>query len=895
MAAAAVLCFPFGVRQPEPAWTVHAAPGNHVTVEGDRIIIDAAENTYAYAARPVGRDLVTVSATIKPGNGISWCTSLFLYWDAGNWLQVGVVPTDGGRYYVTEMTTLVGPDGVRHAHPRETFLGRAPVGGEASIVAIMLGRDIVYFLAGPAGRGDSAPEPQRIIRRPSSMAGPPRLLIVGKGYGRGTPEYPGPELMNNYKDPGAHSASVVAGVGVMPTEPGEIEAGPAQRAAWAAEDRDMPGEKLITGGKDPTFEAVARLYPPQEHPREAIGVKEHPDDIVVEPDGSLTLVSKHPGTARFLIDGKPLATDAAPMTKLGTGGGVPIVEGRAAVDGLHCTLSALGISDHFSPDLPLAADVRLRILNPAGVRRAVAVSLEATPAARGGLSWNLTVPPHGVQTVWAQIPVTDAARPVAISEVAYRTAVLWTLAHAEEEQESGMQVFTPEKRVNDAWRTWLMYSFLNVDKVGKVYEPHDGVSFYEEVYGYSAALYCNGLDMWGRHAEAQRYLESLLTFQKPDGSLVVNFGLPDMGTTLYAIADHYRYTRDSAWVRRMAPRMVRMCRWLTSHRDVQAQGAAHGLIRFRPYCDFAEPTVNYTGNTSCCVGMEEAARALASVGLKSESAEIARAAAGFRRDILASMDHSIIHRDGIAILPIEPLTHRILMDSGYRADDYYGLIALGMLECGFFRPDDPRAQIIVRFLEQRGGLTLSMCRFRGTTIDHAYSYGYWLNCLQMGKIERALLGFYGSLAYGMSRDTYSGVEVTDLATGNNERTEPHLYSATQQLRLLRMMLVREEGDTLVLGGGIPRAWLAPGKVVRVDRAPTPWGEVSYKLEGIPGGIRVNVQHKSPGPRILRIVLRNPLHTRAMRLAGAPRGARVSGDTVEIPGRPARIAFGARWR
>lgn len=43
-----------------------------------------------------------------------------------------------------------------------------------------------------------------------------------------------------------------------------------------------------------------------------------------------------------------------------------------------------------------------------------------------------------------------------------------------------------------------------------------------------------------------------------------------------------------------------------------------------------------------------------------------------------------------------------------------------------------------------------MSRFHDL-VDHAYAYGYWMNCLQRDEVKRVILGLYGSMAYGMSR------------------------------------------------------------------------------------------------------------------------------------------------
>ena len=201
-----------------------------------------------------------------------------------------------------------------------------------------------------------------------------------------------------------------------------------------------------------------------------------------------------------------------------------------------------------------------------------------------------------------------------------------------------------------------------------------------------------------------------------------------------------------------------------------------------------------------------------------EAAALADEAERYRQDILDSMKAAAFRRDGMTLLPMEPDTHRLLKISKYRGGDYWGLIASPLLGTDLLAADDPRTTWIVDLMEKRGGLIAGVCEFEGG-IDHAYTFGYLNNALKRDEVRKALLGFWSFLAFGMTRDTYSPVEVSMIATGENHYTLPHLYSCTEQLRLLRNLLVREDGGVLWLGQGIPRAWLEPGKHVAVERAP----------------------------------------------------------------------------
>jgi hypothetical protein len=112
----------------------------------------------------------------------------------------------------------------------------------------------------------------------------------------------------------------------------------------------------------------------------------------------------------------------------------------------------------------------------------------------------------------------------------------------------------------------------------------------------------------------------------------------------------------------------------------------------------------------------------------------------------------------------------------------------------------------------------------------------------------------------MTRETYSSVEVTWVAKGDNMHTLPHLYSNTQQLRLLRNMLLREVGDDLMIGQAIPRHWLGPGKRIDVMRAPTSFGPTSFTIGSEADKGRLTVLIEPPDrktPRSIKVRLRHP--------------------------------------
>ena len=269
----------------------------------------------------------------------------------------------------------------------------------------------------------------------------------------------------------------------------------------------------------------------------------------------------------------------------------------------------------------------------------------------------------------------------------------------------------------------------------------------------------------------------------------------------------------------------------------------HGLVSSRVGVDNPGTDYSYVTDTSLCMGMEAAAKSLRALGMADEAARIEREGASYRQDIEKSMTRAVFEDKGLKVLPIMPETHKYLNRAAYTpggkedaspeqrcsGHGYYALFGSIILETRFLPAADARFRLIAELLERRDGLLMSMCAFgREGGIDHAFTYGYWLNCLERSAVERVLLGFYGSLCYGMSRDTWSGVECTNMATGANASTQPHLRSGMQQLRLLRSMLVREDQDRLLLAQAAPRHWFEHGKRVEVLGAPTFFGETSSR-------------------------------------------------------------------
>ena len=591
---------------------------------------------------------------------------------------------------------------------------------------------------------------------------------------------------------------------------------------------DVLGQEVLAGG-EPSFEKVARYFPPMLRTRVPISVKEHPDEFIVAFDGSLLLKGEDEIDFRVGDPPNPYGADTNFQMSL-LDGYLPIPQVRWTFDGLSYEELAFGYSKRFSSDEPLQAYLRFRVTNLSSESRTARVTVYLAPSSRPGVnpSQSVAVGAHGHADIYFSIPYkVDWAKLADASDAAtFEARLAEVRAYWHSYLDKGTQIETPEPFINNAWRAWELYNTMSVDKVKGRYEIHDGTGFYEEEFGYSAALYCHALSLLGYHEDAEKYIESLLAVQKPSGQYISIYGTPDNGALLFAIGQEYRLSRNDAWFRRVLPQALKAMQWIqTSRATTQVLEGGHkplgyGLLPPGPaYCDFQNLVVSYYSDTYNWLGLHEMAVAMREAGMEKEATDWSTEAGKYHQDILESMQAAVFQDHGIDVLPIEPLTHRLEKQGG---EYYYALIAPLVLETEFFAATDPHYHWLTDYMEQRGGLLLGLARIWDAT-DHAYTYGYALEQLRHGNVDAFLLTFYGSLAYGMTQDTYSAVEGTRIAEGFNEATLPHTYSNTQQLRMLRMMLVKEEAGELWLAPGTPRAWLDTREGFAIRNAPGHYG------------------------------------------------------------------------
>jgi hypothetical protein len=190
---------------------------------------------------------------------------------------------------------------------------------------------------------------------------------------------------------------------------------------------DELGEKELAAGRDPSFESVSSHFQAMKRPREAIGVKTHRDEFVITPDGWVNFMpvrsnhwrghtGENSGNAFFTLS-KPSVYfgrgDSGPAVKRLVEGYMPIVIADFQHDGLKYEQTAVAWSEGMSPDEPLWAFVRLKVINPGKKAREVQLRWHADYGAkkerkvRTVVSWTFELPPGAEKTVYGKLPYLD--------------------------------------------------------------------------------------------------------------------------------------------------------------------------------------------------------------------------------------------------------------------------------------------------------------------------------------------------------------------------------------------------------------------------------------------------------------------------------------------------------
>jgi hypothetical protein len=500
-------------------------------------------------------------------------------------------------------------------------------------------------------------------------------------------------------------------------------------------------------------------------------------------------------------------------------------------------------------------------------------ALHVFPTSLVGLaSYNSVLAPGGERTItflMPLVPLAEGAETEKILKTSYDAELTATIHNWEQIVDSGMKISVPEEKVNDTFRASLVYDLLARDKVGDDYIQSVNQLHYHAFWLRDASDIVNMYDLTGYSQIASEDLTYFPRFQQPDGQFLSQQGQYDaQGQVLWVYGQHYLMTHDLAFARSVFPSVERAVAWLDK---VRASDPLH-LIPPSDVKDNEYVDGHITGyNLLALGGLKNAALLADAVG------EPAKAAA-YRAD------YDAFHKDFV-----KALSRCTQLDGGYIPPSLDGTCGgqdwgnlMGTYPEHIFPADDPLITATLKKVQSKyqEGLT--------TYGDGRYLHDYLmmkntLTEIVRGEQQQPVKDLYALLVHTSS--THAGFEFAIRPWGNRDFADnltPHGWFAAEFRITLRDMMVREDEGQLHLLTVMSPAWMGAGKEIRVERAPTEFGQVGFTLtqpDDHSAKIVLHMQWKKP-PQAILLHLPWFANVSQVTLDGKP--AEPSGGMVRIP-------------
>ncbi len=437
-------------------------------------------------------------------------------------------------------------------------------------------------------------------------------------------------------------------------------------------------------------------------------------------------------------------------------------------------------------------------------------------------------------------------------------------------------IHVPERAIKERIQAGLLH--CDIAALGR--EPDGAVlatiGWYSPIGSESAPI-IQFFDSMGWHRLAERALQFFINRQREDG-FIQNFGgyQLETGPALWTMGEHYRYTRDDAWVRRIRPNLLKACEFLLQWRDrnkkAELRGKGYGLLDGK-VADPQDFFHSFMLNGLSYLGIQRVAEMLVAIDPQA-SRRLAREARAFKRDIRAAF------YEAMARSPVVPIGDGTWVPSAPPWTEYPGPVALyaeggNWFTHGTFMGRDSMIGALYLVIsevldanEPSVEFLLASNQALMTVRNAAFSQPYYCRHdythLKRGEVKAFLKTYYNQFSALQDRETYTFWEHYHHASQHKTHEEGWFLMQT------RWMLWLEENATLNLLSGIPRAWLKDGQAIRVNNAASYFGPLTFMVESHLARNRIIAHVECDGkrkPKTVIIRLPHPEGRKAVKVEG----------------------------
>ncbi len=483
----------------------------------------------------------------------------------------------------------------------------------------------------------------------------------------------------------------------------------------------------------------------------------------------------------------------------------------------------------------------------------------------------LNLPPGGSQEFVVKLPspMVNPGDRSTLEAIDYDTARRATLDFWSGWENRGAQFRVPEQSVNDLFRATLWHALRLPRRHGGQQEgvqidlPYSNFAYSQTgtPWPVNQAVYVDYMlyGLRGYHTVAdEELLVQYRNNQEYNGHVngYANWVSNTPGM-LYAVAQDYLLYRDRSALDRLMPYSLRALDWcLQQMREAeQRSGSAHGLV-VGPLNDGTGEGAWAFNQAYMYAALERFGEMLESIGhvRAAETLDAARllrtaiaegfATASARSTLVELRDHT-----WIPYVPSEASTYHRILDQWYPTDVDTGAVHLLRLKA--LPSDGPLADSLLN--DHEDNLYLKSWGMANEPVYNQQGTAYLLR----DEPKAAIRTFYSYMASAFSHSAFEPVE--HRWTHGQYFGPPSTDGAW--FELYRNMLVREVDDhTLLLAQATPRKWLEDGLKIEVQKAPTYFGPISFRIESQAraGKIVATVEFEGTSrPQILLIRFRHP--------------------------------------
>ncbi len=364
----------------------------------------------------------------------------------------------------------------------------------------------------------------------------------------------------------------------------------------------------------------------------------------------------------------------------------------------------------------------------------------------------------------------------------------------------------------------------------------------------------------------------------------------DQGVIMECLADHARYSGDRDWLARVTPNLVAACDFVIRERArtkvLDADGtrsAAWGLLPVGHLEDNPEWRHWFAVNAHAYAGLRAIAEVLAEVR-HPEAERLLADALAYREDVRMAAHRAMVASpvvrllDGTYVPHIPTRTGIRGRERGWFREAAYG--ALHLLEGGVYDPTEDEMTWVLEDLEDN----LFVSREWGRPVDLEtawFSQGgvtiqpnltdLAVDYLRRGEPKHALRALYNNFGVSLYPDVRVFAEHPVVELGHGVGPFYKSSDESKALVWLRHCLLHEDGDTLHIAKGAPRAWFGAGQLFAVRKMATFFGPVSFEVRSSARGYKIEISlDEKRRPPILAIHLRGPV-------GRAPRTVTLNGE------------------